>query len=69
MTEPMTSAAVGATAPEPTGHRRIDEALERLELLDDLDIAQHPDEFDAIHGVLRESLANAGRDEVAPDSP
>ena len=55
--------------PEPTGHARIDEALERLEGLDDLDISLHPEEFDAIHGVLRESLANAGRDEVLPDSP
>jgi hypothetical protein len=57
------------TAPEPTGHARIDEALERLERLDDLDISLHPEEFDAIHGVLRESLANAGRDEAPVESP
>jgi hypothetical protein len=55
-------------APEPTGHARIDEALERLDRLDDLDIALHPEEFDAIHGVLRESLANAGRDGTDPES-
>jgi hypothetical protein len=55
--------------PEPTGHARIDEALERLDRLDDLDISLHPEEFDAIHGVLRESLANAGRDETPQDSP
>lgn len=47
---------------ELTGHPHIDEALERLQLLSDLDITAHPQEFDAIHGVLRESLANAGRD-------
>ena len=52
---------------EPTGHARIDEALERLNGLDDLEITAHPEEFDAIHGVLRESLANAGRDEVVTD--
>lgn len=68
MTEPTTSTSP-VDAPEPTGHGRIDAALERLELLDDLDLAQHPDEFDAIHGVLRESLTNAGRDQVALDSP
>jgi hypothetical protein len=61
--------AAEPTAPEPTGHARIDEALERLDRLDDLDIALHPEEFDAIHGVLRESLANAGRDGAPLDSP
>lgn len=45
-----------------TGHPQIDEALARLQRLGDLDITAHPEEFDAIHGVLRESLANAGRD-------
>lgn len=52
---------------EPTGHARIDEALARLAGLDDLEITAHPEEFDAIHGVLRESLANAGHDEVVTD--
>jgi hypothetical protein len=51
----------------PTGHPAIDEALERLERLHDVDLSLHVEEFDAIHGVLRESLANAGRDEVAPE--
>jgi hypothetical protein len=61
----------GAERPEvpTTGHAAIDEALERLDRIDDLDISQHPEEFDAIHGVLRESLANAGRDGTAPESP
>lgn len=58
-------------APEPvesTGHTDIDEALERLDRLDDLEITSHPGEFDAIHRVLRESLANAGRDGDIPES-
>jgi hypothetical protein len=55
--------------PAPTGHARIDEALERLDRLDEIDLSLHPEEFDAIHGVLRESLANAGRDGVALDAP
>jgi hypothetical protein len=65
-------AGSGGTDPafvvEPTGHARIDAALERLERLDALEIAAHPEEFDAIHGVLRESLANAGRDEPPLES-
>jgi len=52
-----------------TGHAAIDEALERLDRLDGLDISLHPEEFDAIHGVLRESLANAGRDGTDLESP
>lgn len=58
--------SVEPSSPElsSAGHPQIDEALERLVGLDQLEIAAHPDEFDAIHQVLRESLANAGRDEV-----
>jgi len=52
-----------------TGHAAIDEALARLDRIDDLDLSLHPEEFDAIHGVLRESLANAGRDGVDLDAP
>lgn len=55
-----------AERPE-TGHPRIDEAVSRLAGLDDLEITHHPEEFDAIHRVLRESLASAGRDGDAPD--
>jgi hypothetical protein len=58
-------------APEPveaTGHPDIDGALERLDRLDDLEITSHPEEFDGIHRVLRESLANAGRDGDFPES-
>ncbi|MDR7086802.1 hypothetical protein J2X11_001641 [Aeromicrobium panaciterrae] len=64
------------TTPEPesaevesTGNERIDEALKRLESLDELDINDHPEQFDAIHQALRESLASAGRDGDAPESP
>jgi hypothetical protein len=53
---------------EATGHAVIDEALERLSRLDDLEITSHPEEFDGIHRVLRESLANAGRDGDLPES-
>jgi len=49
--------------PFQTGHARIDEAVARLDGLDDLEITEHPEEFDAIHQVLRDSLANAGRDD------
>ena len=62
---------VDQAAPDPveaTGHAVIDEALERLNRLDDLEITSHPEEFDAIHRVLRESLANAGRDGDIPES-
>ncbi len=53
---------------QSTGHACIDEALARLDRLDDLEITAHPEEFDAIHRVLRESLANAGRDGDIPES-
>jgi hypothetical protein len=54
---------------ESTGHPRIDEALTRLDALDELDINDHPEQFDAIHQALRESLASAGRDGDAPELP
>lgn len=54
---------------ETTGHARIDEALNRLEALDELDINEHPEQFDAIHQALRESLASAGRDGDATEHP
>jgi hypothetical protein len=70
--DPAADAAVDVPAPdaiEPTGHPLIDEALGRLAHLPERDIGSHPEEFDAIHRVLRESLANAGRDRAAPESP
>ncbi len=62
---------IDEVAPEPveaTGHAGIDGAVERLDRLDNLEITSHPEEFDAIHRVLRESLANAGRDGDIPES-
>ena len=59
---------VPAEPVESTGHADIDTALERLDRLGDLEITSHPEEFDAIHRVLRESLANAGRDGDIPES-
>ncbi|AWB92493.1 hypothetical protein [Aeromicrobium chenweiae] len=67
--ESETHVVAEATVVEPTGHATIDEALDRLHRLDDLEITDHPEQFDAIHGVLRAALANAGRDEVQLDSP
>jgi len=46
-----------------TGHPRIDDALRRLDGLDELELVHHPEAFDAMHGALREALANAGNDE------
>ena len=60
---------VPTPAPNSTGNGRIDEALDRLGALDDLDINDHPEQFDAIHQALRESLASAGRDGDAPELP
>ncbi|MEO6606171.1 MAG: hypothetical protein ABIN55_11200 [Aeromicrobium sp.] len=67
--EDEVTTAAESTEIELTGNGRIDEALTRLEALDELDINDHPEQFDAIHQALRESLASAGRDGDAPESP
>jgi hypothetical protein len=68
--DPADAVEVEPTPPvELTGHARIDDALERLDALDEQEITTHPEVFDTIHRVLRESLASAGRDEGVPDSP
>lgn len=46
-----------------TGNGRIDDAIARLERLDELPVDAHPEIFDEIHSGLRDALANAGRDE------
>ena len=51
------------SSPESTGNGRIDEAIARLDRLDELPVDAHPDIFDEIHTGLRDALANAGRDE------
>lgn len=48
---------------------RIDEALARLDRLDELPVDAHPDIYDEIHTGLRNALANAGRDEDPSDTP
>jgi hypothetical protein len=48
------------------GHPGLEDALRRLDALDDVDLEQHPAEFDAIHRALRAALADAGQ-EQAPD--
>jgi hypothetical protein len=40
------------------GHPGLEEALNRLDALDDVDIDQHPAEFEAIHRALRAALAD-----------
>jgi hypothetical protein len=67
--EDVTTSQPEPTGIESTGNERIDEALTRLDALDELDINDHPEQFDAIHQALRESLASAGRDGDAPESP
>ena len=50
------------------GHPGLEDALRRLDALDEVDLEQHPAEFDAIHRTLRAALADAGQ-EQAPDGP
>jgi hypothetical protein len=50
------------------GHPGLEDALRRLEALDEIDLEQHPAEFDAIHRALRAALADAGQDQAA-DGP
>lgn len=40
------------------GHPGLEEALRRLDALDDVDLDQHPAEFEAIHKALRAALAD-----------
>lgn len=48
------------------GHPGLEDALRRLDALDDVDLDQHPAEFDAIHRALRAALTDAGQ---VPDAP
>jgi len=50
------------------GHPGLEDALRRLDALDEAELEQHPAEFDAIHRALRAALADAGQ-EQAPDGP
>ena len=71
--EPSTEPATGidiellARAREAAaGHPGLEDALRRLEALDDVDLDEHPAEFDAIHRALRAALSDAGQ---VPDGP
>jgi hypothetical protein len=59
----------GETGAGQSGNGRIDEAIARLDRLDELPVDAHPDIFDEIHTGLRNALANAGRDEDPSDTP
>ena len=45
------------------GHPGLEDALRRLENLDEVDLDHHPAEFDAIHRALRAALTDAGSPE------
>ncbi|MFT4188994.1 MAG: hypothetical protein QM621_10490 [Aeromicrobium sp.] len=51
-----------------TGHEGIDEALSGLEDLADRPVTEHLAVYDAIHHVVRATLADAGRAE-GPGTP
>jgi hypothetical protein len=40
-----------------TGDARVDAALARLEDLDELPVAEHVEQFDAVHRTLQDALA------------
>lgn len=46
-------------------HPELATVLDRLDALDDVDLARHPEVFDEAHQALRRALAGAGR----PDTP
>ena len=48
------------------GHPGLEDALRRLDALDEVDLDQHPAEFDAIHRALRAALADAGQQTDGP---
>lgn len=72
MNEPIHDGAEAssATSPDtsaptvvPTGHPEIDEALAGLEQLAHRPVTEHVAAYDAIHHVVRTTLADAGRPE------
>jgi len=52
----------------PTGDPQVDAALSRLSDLDETDLDQHPEVFDAVQRVLGEVLASRAG-EVSTDVP
>lgn len=59
--EPATAqpatAPPAAAPPEPTGHARVDEALQRLTALDDMPVGEHVAVVEDIHRTLQDALA------------
>ncbi len=52
-----------ADTPWSTGDERVDEAVARLDDLDERDVDEHADVYDTIHGDLADVLDDAGSDE------
>lgn len=48
------------------GHPGLEDAMRRLDALDQVDLDRHPAEFDAIHQSLRAALADAGNSSDGP---
>jgi hypothetical protein len=58
---PQAVAGAAVPEPEPTGHRAVDDALDRLRELVDRPISAHADLYDAVHQRLQGVLAELGR--------
>ena len=52
-----------ADTPWSTGDERVDQAVARLDDLDERDVDEHADVYDTIHGDLADVLDDAGSDE------
>ena len=59
----VASPELRSPAVEPTGHAEIDESLAALEQLAHRPVTEHVATYDAIHHVVRTTLADAGRPE------
>ncbi|MGH3457089.1 hypothetical protein [Aeromicrobium sp.] len=56
-----------ATAKEAAaGHPGLEDAMRRLDALDEVGLDHHPAEFDALHQSLRAALADAGNSSDGP---
>ncbi|EFQ83938.1 hypothetical protein HMPREF0063_10654 [Aeromicrobium marinum DSM 15272] len=57
---------VSRPALPPTGHPEVDEALDGLRDLDTVEVTEHAARFDRVHGILRDILSTAGREDREP---
>jgi hypothetical protein len=53
----VTDEVVEQQAADGTGDPRVDAALARLDALDELPVAEHVAQFDALHRTLQDALA------------